>query len=114
MSRKLQGFSDNPLAQLIRLGPPDPATGLVNPLSDGHGSRKVLIMEEGKEECSSCHEPTKDKRTYYRPQCGHLFCYWCMDRRPRLNACTKCTQPFATAEAVLVRVAIKADDGEDT
>ena len=66
----------------------------------------VIVVDETEEEkCCLCWDPVEDNYRYYRPPCGHLFCYQCMDQNKLLRTCTRCNQNFMEAGPVLVRVA---------
>lgn len=68
-----------------------------------------MIVCDTDDVCSFCLDNVEDKSTYYRPPCGHIFCYMCMDQEKLLSTCTRCNQGFEVAEPVLVRVALKID-----
>ena len=64
---------------------------------------KTIIVDDD-EMCCLCFDKVEDASTYYRPPCGHLFCYVCMDQYNQLNRCTRCNQDFIVAEPVKILV----------
>lgn len=56
--------------------------------------------------CVSCLLEFQDKRFYYSPPCGHLFCRYCIGRGSDTCACGV---SFMIAEEVFVRVALVLD-----
>lgn len=64
----------------------------------------MVVDEHGY--CVSCRCDFQDKRFYYSPPCGHLFCRYCIGRGSDTCACGV---SFMIAEEVFVRVALVLD-----
>lgn len=62
-------------------------------------SSAPTIVVNNDEICCFCRDEAVHLNTYYRPPCGHLYCYSCMDH-PLLNRCMRCNAEFVVAEPV--------------
>jgi len=63
---------------------------------------KPTIYVDEDEICSICQDPIEDTFTYYRPSCGHLHCFVCMDSLSLLSKCSRCNEPFMIVTPVRV------------